>query len=87
MMLWQFIRAGGNDYQLMTTNLIFQVGSSEERIEIQIYQDFLVEETEVFNVRIFVQEQPFPVGLSTEEAMVLIEDNNGQLLTWITLLV
>ena len=72
-----FWSAGDRDYQLLRDNIIFQVGDSEQMIEISISRDNLVEKTETFVVRISILEQPFPVEIGIEEATVLIEDIDG----------
>ena len=53
------------------------MGDSKQDIEIKIYRDDLVEQTESFTVRILVLEQPFPVEIGIEEATVVIEDSDG----------
>ena len=69
---------GVSDYQLITKELIFEVGDSEQAVEIQILGDATVEETEVFSVEIFVLEQPVTAEITIKEVEVTIEDGDGQ---------
>ena len=68
---------GGSDYQLITPQLIFEEGVSKQTVEVRILGDDVVEETEAFRVGIFVIEQPVTVKFTIEEAVVIIEDDDG----------